>query len=231
MSPIAPARFRFPLTTPHRPAPTASEYSPHYEREYDYLTLKEGVVAPTPAALLDRYANPQQYYVTLTITLPNEIYTTTILLGDSFTTSAAATDPVQQSASSPTLSSAGIQNADSSNSGTVAGIIIGVLGGLAVLAGVFYVYTLRARQYLASNKSVSGSRSTRRRKKKKRKKGKKGSPWFKFDFKWKKTKKKGRSRRSSMSTAGKSQFKAKYPRMLTRKVVPRHPLQVSLDQY
>jgi len=167
------------------------------------LNLEKGVAAPTPAVLLDRYANPQQNYVTLTITLPNEIYTTTILLGDTFPTSATTTDPVQQSASSPTLSSAAVQNADSSNSGYIAGIIIGILGGLAVLAGVFYVYTLRARQYLASNKSVSGSRSTRRRKKKKRrKKGKKGSPWFKFDFKWRKTKKKGRSRRSSMSTAG-----------------------------
>lgn len=167
------------------------------------MNLEKGVAAPTPAVLLDRYANPQQNYVTLTITLPNEIYTTTILLGDTFPTSATTTDPVQQSASSPTLSSAAVQNADSSNSGYIAGIIIGILGGLAVLAGVFYVYTLRARQYLASNKSVSGSRSTRRRKKKKRrKKGKKGSPWFKFDFKWRKTKKKGRSRRSSMSTAG-----------------------------
>ena len=211
MPPIAPARFRFPLTPSRLPAPTVSEHTLHYGGDYDYMTLEKGVAAPTPAVLLDRYANPQQNYVTLTITLPNEIYTTTILLGDTFPTSAAPTDPVQQSASSPTLSSAAVQNADSSNSGYIAGIIIGVLGGLAVLAGVFYVYTLRARQYLASNKSVSGSRSTRRRKKKKRrKKGKKGSPWFKFDFKWRKTKKKGRSRRSSMSTAGKLQFKAKY---------------------
>ncbi|PMD17331.1 hypothetical protein NA56DRAFT_648753 [Hyaloscypha hepaticicola] len=204
MPPIAPARFRFPLTPSRLPAPTVSEYSPHYGGDYDYLTLEKEVVAPTPAALLDRYASPQQNYVTLTITLPNELpYTTTILLGDTFPTSAAPTDPVQQSASSPTLSPAAIQNADSSNSGYIAGIIIGVLGGLAVLAGVFYVYTLRARQYLSSNKSVSGSRSTRRRrKKKKRRKGKKGSPWFKFDFKWRTTKKKGRSRRSSMSTAG-----------------------------
>ncbi len=211
MPPIVPARFRFPLTTSHLPAPTASGYSPHYGGDYDYLPLEEGVAAPTPAALLDRYASPQQTYVTLTITLSSEIYTTTILLGDTFPTSAAPTDPVQQSASSPTLSPAAVQNADSSNSGYIAGIIIGVLGGLAVLAGVFYVYTLRARQYLASNKSVSGSRSTRRRrKKKKRKKGKKGSPWFKFDIKWRRTKKKGRSRRSSMSTAGKSQFKVSY---------------------
>jgi hypothetical protein len=212
MSPIVPARFRFPLTTPRLPAPTASEYSPNYGGDYDYLTLEKGVATPTPAVLLDRYASPQQNYVTLTITLPNEIiYTTTILLGDTFPTSPAPTDPVQQSASSQTLSPAAVQNADSSNSGYIAGIIIGVLGGLALLAGVFYVYTLRARQHLASNKSVSGSRSTRRRrKKKKRKKGKKGSPWFKFDFKWRKTKKKGRSRRSSMSTAGKSQFKTKH---------------------
>jgi hypothetical protein len=201
MSPIVPARFRSPLTTPRFPAPTASEYSPRHDGLYDYLTLTNGAAEPTPAALLDRYAAPQQYYVTLTITLPSDVvYTTTILLGDDFPT-ALPTDPIQQSTSQPTLTPAAVQKTDSNNPGNVAGIIIGVLGGLAVLAGVFYVYTLRARQYLASNKSVSGSR--RKRKKKKRKKSKK-TTWFTFKFKWKKDKKRRRSRRSSMSTAGKS---------------------------
>jgi transposase len=162
--------------------------------------LTNGAAEPTPIALLDRYASPQQLYVTLTITLPSEeVYTTTILLGDDFPTSLPS-DPVQQSTSQPTLTPAAVQNTDSNNPGNVAGIIIGVLGGLAVLAGVFYVYTLRARQYLASNKSVSGSR--KRRKKKKRKKSKK-SAWFVFKFKLQ-GKKRRRSRRSSMSTASKS---------------------------
>lgn len=206
MSPIVPARFRSPLTTPRFPAPTASEYSPYHGGAYDYLTWQAQAAAPTPAALQDRNADPQGYYITLTITLPEDIYTTTILLGDNFPTT-SATDPVQQSAGTASLSPAAVQNADS-NSGTVAGIIIGVLGGLAVLAGVFYVWVLRARQYQASSKfSTTTSTSTRRTKKRKRRrrrKKKKGkATLFTFNIKWMNSKKRRKSRRSSTSTAGK----------------------------
>jgi hypothetical protein len=220
MSPIVPARFRSPLTTPRLPAPTVSEYQPHHEGEYDYLTLQDRAAAPTQAALQGRYPDPQ-YYVTLTITLPTGLYTTTILLGDTFTTP-LPTAPVQQSASQPTLTPAAAQNPNSTP-GNVAGIVIGVLGSLAVLAGIYYVWLLRARQLRSSRRFSSGtstttrttrtsrtSRSKRRRRKKKRK-TKRKNPWLKFKlkFKLKKSKKRRRSRRSSTSTGGKSLLEGK----------------------
>ncbi|KAH8777917.1 hypothetical protein F5882DRAFT_158049 [Hyaloscypha sp. PMI_1271] len=210
MSPIVPARFRSPLTTPRLPAPTESEYRPHHEGEYDYLTLQDRAAAPTPAALQGRYPDPQ-YYVTLTITLPTGPYTTTILLGDTSPTP-LPTAPVQQSASQPTLTPAAPQNPNSTP-GNVAGIVIGVLGSFAVLAGIYYVWLLRARQLRSSRRFSSGtstttrtsrtSRSKRRRRKKKRK-SKTKNPWLKFklNFKLKKSKKRRRSRRSSTSTGG-----------------------------
>src|SRR5882724_11544487 len=143
MSPIVPARFRSPLTTPCFPAPTVSEYSPHHKGEYDYLTLQDGAAVPSPAALLKRKPEPQ-YYVTLTITLPYEVYTTTVLLGDNFPTPPPLTIAVQQSASQPTHTPATVQNSNNTG-GNVAGFVIGVLGSLAVLAGIYYVYLLRAR--------------------------------------------------------------------------------------
>lgn len=211
MPPIIPARFRSPLNTPSIPAPTVSEYSPHHGGQYDYLTLQDEGAAPTPAALLNRNPEPQ-YYVTLTITLPYEVYTTTVLLGDNFPTPPPPTIPVQQSASQPTLTPATAQN-PSSTGGNVAGIVIGVLGSLAVLAGIYYVFLLRARQLrrFSSGTSTTRTESTRKRKhkkKRKRKKKKKSKTtvtWFtSVRFRWMKSKPGKRSRRSSTSTASKS---------------------------
>jgi hypothetical protein len=190
MPPAAPPKFPSPLTTTLIPTPIASKYSPDHGFESDNLTLKDGAAAPTPAVLLNRKASPQ-YYITLTITDPAAVtYTTTILLGDDYP-GPSTTDPVQQSASTQTLTAAAPKSPGLS-SGSVAGIIIGVLGGLAVLAGVFYVWMLRARQWKTTHKK-------RKRKKKKKKK----TTWFTFKFRFKKSKKRRRSRRSSTSTGGK----------------------------
>jgi len=200
MSPI-PARIPSLLTPPLLPAPTVSEYSPHYGSEYGYLTLQERAAAPSPAVLQER--NPQQQYVTLTITLPSDqIYTTTILLGDSVPTAPIPTNPIQQSAAQPTLSVANPKNPNSG--GSVAGIVIGVLGSVAVLAGIYYVYLLRARQLhkVSSGTSTITKSSGRRRRHKKKKKKKKSTakaPFFTFKLSFRK-KRKRRSRRSSMST-------------------------------
>lgn len=202
MSPI-PARFPSLLTRPVLPAPTVSEYSPHHESEYGYLTLQDRAVSPTPAAVQER--SPQQEYITLTITLPSEeVYTTTILLGDSLPTAALPTDPVQQSASQPTLTAGASQNPNSG--GNIAGIVIGVLGSVAVLAGIYYVYLLRARQLrkVSSGTSTitrSSSRKKHHKKKKKKKKGTPKAPLFTFKLRFRK-KRRRRSRRSSMSTTG-----------------------------
>ena len=202
MSPI-PARIPSPLTTPFLPAPTVSDYSPHYGSEYGYLTLQNRGAAPTPAAVQERY--PQQQYITLTITLPTEeVYTTTILLGDSVPTAPLPTNPVQQSAAQPTLSAAASQNPNSG--GNVAGIVIGVLGSVAVLAGIYYVYLLRARQLRKISSGTSTiTRSSRkkghRKKKKKKKKSTAKAPLFTFKLSFRK-KRRRRSRRSSMSTTG-----------------------------
>jgi hypothetical protein len=215
MSPIVPARFRSPLTTSRLPAPTVSEYSPHHEGEYDYLSLQDRAAEPTPVALQGRSPDPQ-YYVTLTITLPTEIYTTTILLGDTFPTP-LPTAPVQQSASQPTLAPAAAQNPNSTP-GNVAGIVIGVLGSIAVLAGIYYVWLLRARQLRrfpsgtsTTTRTSRTSRTTRskRRRRKKKRKSKTKKTWFTFKFRLKKSKKRRRSRRSSTSTGGKSLLKGK----------------------
>jgi cell wall integrity and stress response component len=192
MPPAAPPKFSSPLTTSPVPTPTASKDSPDHGFESDNLTLKDGAAAPTPApaVFLNREAGPQ-YYITLTITDPAEVtYTTTILLGNDYP-GASPTDPVQQSASTQTITAAATQNPGLS-SGSVAGIIIGVLGGLAVLAAVFYVWMIRARQGQPEPKK-------RRRHRKKKKK----TTWFNFKFKFQKGKKRRRSRRSSTSTGGK----------------------------
>jgi len=203
MSPI-PARFPSLLTRPLPPAPTVSEYSPHDGSEYGYLTLQDRAVAPTPGAVQRR--SPQQEYVTLTITLPSEeVYTTTILLGDSIPTAALPTDPIQQTATQPTLTAAAPQNP--SSGGNIAGIVIGVLGSVCVLAGIYYVYLLRARQLhkISSGTSTITRSSSRRKKHKKKKKKKKKStpkaPLFTFKLRFGK-KRRRRSRRSSMSTTG-----------------------------
>jgi hypothetical protein len=161
----------------------------------------------------ERYA--QQQYVTLTVTLPSEeIYTTTILLGDSFPTAALPTDPVQQSVDQATLTPAAAQN-PSNNGGNIAGIVIGVLGSIAVLAGIYYVYLLRARQLRKISSGTSTiTRSSRKKKKRKKKKKKRRSstttattvtttkaPFFTFKLRFfKKKKRRRKSRRSSMST-------------------------------
>ncbi|PMD46112.1 hypothetical protein L207DRAFT_523543 [Hyaloscypha variabilis F] len=212
MSPI-PARIPSLLTAPLLPAPTVSEYLHHYGSEFDYLTLQDRAAVPTPAPVQERYA--QQQYVTLTVTLPSEeIYTTTILLGDSFPTAALPTDPVQQSVDQATLTPAAAQN-PSNNGGNVAGIVIGVLGSIAVLAGIYYVYLLRARQLRKISSGTSTiTRSSRKKKRKKKKKKRRSStttattvtttkaPFFTFKLRFfkKKKKKRRKSRRSSMST-------------------------------
>jgi hypothetical protein len=192
MSPVVPSEFRSPLTsTAHIPTLIVSAYSPDHGLGSDNLALTARAAVPTPADLLNREAGPQ-YYITLTVTSLVDAYTTTILLGDNYPAS-SQTDPVQQSASTTTLAPAAVQNS-SLSPGSVAAIIIGVLGGIAVLAWVIYVYMLRIRQWQRENgKSV-----------KKRKKKKKKSNWFILNFKFKKSKKRRRSRRSSTSTGGKS---------------------------
>jgi len=154
------------------------------------LILKDEAAAPTLADLLNREAGPQ-YYITLTITSVADIFTTTILLGNDYPSS-APTDPVQQSASTATITPAAPPSS-SLSAGSIAGIVIGVLGGVSVLAGVFYIYLLRARQWERTRKKGH------RKKKKKNK-----NTWFTFKFKFKKNKKKRRSRRSSTSTRSKS---------------------------
>jgi hypothetical protein len=194
MSPIVPPVFRSPLTTPtlRIQSPTVSQYSLDNGFESDKLALTARAALPTLADLLNRKARPQ-YYITLTITSLVDTYTTTILLGDNYPVS--PTDPVQQSASNPTLTPAGVPSSGVSP-GNVAGIVIGVLGSVAVLAGILYVYMLRAMQW---KREKTG-------KKRRRKKKKKQTTWFTFNFKFKKGKKKRRSRRSSTSTGGRSRL-------------------------
>jgi len=189
MPPAAPPKLFSPLTTTRIPIPTASQHSLGHTFESENLTLKDGAPAPTQAILLNRAADPQ-YYITLTITDPAEvIYTTTILLGNDYPGS-SPTDPVQQSASSPTLSAAAPKSSGLS-AGSVGGIIIGVIGGLAVLAGVFYLYMLRAGQ---------GNGGKKKKKRKKKKKKKKAATWWTFKFNFRRSKRRRRSRRGSTST-------------------------------
>ena len=196
MSPIIPPRFRSALTTRLLPSFTIHRLEDVKPRSGN-LILKDIAAAPTPAALVERKADPQNF-VTLTVSQPSEaVYVTTILLGDSYP---APTERAQQQTSnSQTLTPARATNQGTS-AGTIAGIIIGVLGGLAVLTAVFYVWILRARQWEREMETKKGKPRKRRKKKKKHKKKK--STWYTFRFKFKKSKKKGRSRRSSTSTRG-----------------------------
>ena len=82
------------------------------------------------------------YYRTLSVTLPYTTYTTTIVLGDSFSTTnlQPTTYAVPSSSTNAKVQTPGIAT------GTIVGIVIGLIAGFLALFAVFYVYLLRARQ-------------------------------------------------------------------------------------
>jgi hypothetical protein len=174
MSPVAPPKLLFPPSLVPSPTPIldhASSSTP-IDRAEDGITLKNISVPDIVQLPEDNNGNPpdpdpttsehdieleprdggSSYYITLTVTAQSGTYITSVLLEDSFPTS--TTDPiptaepqsaVSTSPSTPSPSTT-VQHPGIS-SGAIAGIIIGILGGLSLLVGAFYVYLLRSRKY------------------------------------------------------------------------------------
>ncbi|TVY85499.1 hypothetical protein LSUE1_G000223 [Lachnellula suecica] len=119
--------------------------------------LQPSSTTPIPTATIHaKEASP--YYVTLSVTRATTTYTSIIQLGNSFPTTNPA---VTHSTPSPksTAQNPGIPTSN------IVGIIVGVISGFGILAGVFYVYSLRARQFQRvqqRKRSRRGSTSTGR---------------------------------------------------------------------
>jgi hypothetical protein len=170
MSPVAPPKLLFPPSSV--PAPISDHACSNApidipENETTLKNISASDIVPLPE---DDNGNPPDpdpttseddieleprdggYYITLTVTAQTGTYITSVLLGDSFPTS--TTDPiptpepqsaVSTSPSTPSPSTT-VQHPGIST-GAIAGIIIGVLGGLSLLVGAFYVYLLRSRKF------------------------------------------------------------------------------------
>lgn len=132
--------------------------SPESETLISISTLLSATTAPPSIPQIKAAA---AYYITLSITRPTTTYTSLVLLGGSY----PLTTPTSPSDPSQTIPGAVVQHPGIPTS-SIVGIVVGVVLVFLSLAGVFYVYTLRARQYRRTmrRKSLSsGSRSRRSR--------------------------------------------------------------------
>lgn len=114
-----------------------------------------------PITLRSLQPQSQNHYIILTITSLETIYTTTILLGNNFLTTAVITPSQYTSSTVPqVLIPVDIPGIPTS---TVVGIAVGCVFGFTVLACLFWVHVLRVKQRRKSKRSRgrSKSRSTR----------------------------------------------------------------------
>ena len=99
--------------------------------------------------------SPQAHYVFLTITSLSTTYTTTILLGNTFTTFSSA----PQSAAPKVL----VPEVPGIPTGTIVGIVVGCVVGFVALGVLFYGYVWRVKYHRARRRRCRGrskSRST-----------------------------------------------------------------------
>jgi hypothetical protein len=162
MSPVTPPKLLFPPSSVPSPNPIpdhASSSTPIDETTLKIISVPDIVLLPEDnhdPDPNDIELEPRDggYYITLTVTTQTGTYITSLLLGDSFPTSSPTSDPTPnpiptpepQSAVSTSTPTPSVQHPGIST-GAIAGIIIGVLGGLSLLVGAFYIYLLRSKKY------------------------------------------------------------------------------------
>lgn len=98
----------------------------------------------------------QGHYITLTITRDSTVYTTTILLGNTFPSSPQTTTVSVQTSSPSRPHSPGIATS------TITGIVVGCIAGFLLLVVIFYIYVLRSRQIRRRSRRRGSSRSSKR---------------------------------------------------------------------
>ncbi|KAH8668148.1 hypothetical protein BGZ60DRAFT_528485 [Tricladium varicosporioides] len=136
--------------------------------EIDTLISVSTLLSTTTAPpLIPQNKAAAAYYITLSITRPTTTYTSLVLLGDSYplTTPTDLSDLSDPSNPSLTIPKTIAQHPGIPTS-SIVGIVVGVVLVFLSLAGVFYVYILRARQYkrrMRRKSLSSGSRSRRSR--------------------------------------------------------------------
>ncbi|RDL39611.1 uncharacterized protein BP5553_03951 [Venustampulla echinocandica] len=89
-------------------------------------------------------------YVVLSVTRPTTTYTTIVPLGNSFPTDASSSaSPPETTAQTPGIPTS-----------SIVGIIVGCILAFGMLAGVFYVYALRAKRHRFMQRRGGSSRKT-----------------------------------------------------------------------
>jgi hypothetical protein len=112
-----------------------------------------------------RDGSGQSYYITLTVTSSTETYLTTLLLGDSFPTSIESNptpDPTPTPQPQSALATPSPVQHPGISTGAIAGIIVGVLAGLSLLVGAFYVYLVRSKILRKGRRRRGGKRRSPR---------------------------------------------------------------------